>query len=162
MQLSTKAVKGGGMIIGSGMVRVPRRVAEGNQAVPGAERIERAKARFVNVGLKGASALIDAILMLESEEIVVGYFGFTLDREGLTRRPLDEGETEGERGMKIMRLPHPQWGNRRGTTTTIGDLVTLAEDPKLDNMPSEMQRILSQTFEEAALFLSKGSSQGEA
>ncbi|MDR3548526.1 MAG: hypothetical protein P4M11_09730 [Candidatus Pacebacteria bacterium] len=162
MEISTKAVKGGGMVIGSGMVSVPRKLAEENQVVPSAGRIERAKASCANAGLSGASILIDAIQMLETPEVVVGYFGFTLDKEGLTRKPLEEGETDGERGMKIMRLPHPQWGNRKGTATTIGDLVTLAESLKPDSLTLEQQTLLSQVFEEAAAFLSQGSSEGEA
>ena len=61
-----------------------------------------------------------------------------------------------------MRLPHPQWGSRNGTATPIGDLVTLAEDPKLDELPPEIKNFFSEALAEAAGFISRGSSEGEA
>ena len=67
MEISTKAVKGGGMIIGCGMVTVPRQLAEKHQAVPSIDRIEQAKVQFVSVGLAGAKALVEALQMLETE-----------------------------------------------------------------------------------------------
>jgi len=162
MDITVKDVEGGGMVSSSGVVSVPRQLAEKNQSVPSVERIEQAKARFISVGLNGVTALVEALQMLETEDVVIGYFGFTIDREGLTRKPLEEGETEGERGMKIMRLPHPQWGNRRGTATAVGDLVTLAEDSELGGLSLEQQKLLSEVFEETATFLSRGSSKGES
>jgi hypothetical protein len=162
VEIPKKSIKGGSMVVSSGMAIVPRKFAEENNAVPSAERIERAKLLCDTAGLRGARILIEAIQMLESPEVVVGYFGFTIDGEGLTRKPLEEGETAGERGMKIMRLPHPQWGNHEGTATAIGDLVTLAESLKPERLSPKHQALLSQIFEEAATFLSRGSSAGEA
>jgi hypothetical protein len=161
MEVSTKSVTGGDMIISSGMIMVPRKLAEEHTAIPSLERINWAKARFSEIELTGASLLIDALQMLETDQEVVGYFGFTIDKDGLTRKPLEEDESDGERGMKIMRLPHPQWGNRSGTATAIGDLVKLAKDLKPTSLTPEKISLVSQVFEEAATFLSRGSSESE-
>lgn len=162
MQVETRGVDGGGMVISCATILIPRALAESNSAVPSAERIELAKARFESAGMPGARFLIEALRILEDEESVVGYFGFTIDREGATRTPLAEGETEGERSIKIMRLPHPQWGNRSGTATAVDDLVVLSEDPKLASVPPEQAAILEQMFSEGAAFLARGSSEGES
>ncbi len=162
MEVALKEVEGTGKVVSCGIVPVPRSLAEKNGAVPDPGRVDQAKARFASAGLKGAASLIDAIQLLETERDVIGYFGFTFDREGLTKKPLEPGETQPERGMKIMGLPHPQWGNRSGTATAIGDLVTLAEDPKLERVLVEHLALLSEVFEEGALFLSKNSTEGRA
>jgi len=162
VEISTKGVEGEGVIISCAIVSLPRSVAEGNQAVPVSERIEQAKISFEKAGMGTAGNLIDAIRLLETPDAVIGYFGFTIDRDGLTRTPLQDGETMDERGMKIMRLPHPQWGHRTGIATAIGDLVTLAEDLTPDSLTPEQQVQLSEIFSAATAFLSKGSSEGSA
>lgn len=162
MQVKTKGVGGGGMIISCATVLVSRALAESNLAVPNGERIESARVRFEMVGMPGARLLIEAIQLLEDKDHVVGYFGFTIDRDGLTRTPLSEGETESERGMKIMRLPHPQWGHRSGRITVVGDLVTLAEQPMLASILPEKVLLLDRMFCEAATFFARGSSEGES
>lgn len=144
MEVETRAVKANGIVVGSGMVMVPRALAESKGAIPSAERVAQAKARFEAVGLSGARLLIEALQMLEKDDEVVGYFGFTVDRHGVTRTPLAEGESDAERLMKVMRLPHPEWGSRRGTATAIGDLVSLSEDPKLESALGENAAIVEQ------------------
>jgi hypothetical protein len=160
VRIKTKEVPGDGMVIGSGMVIVSRELAEANGCVPNQERIDGAKARFKLAGLHGARLLIETVQQREDAESVVGYYGFTLDRDSLTRTPLTEGETTSDRGMKIMCLPHPQWGNRFGTATVIGDLVSLSEDPKLSSLSSESASVLELMFSEGANFLARGSSEG--
>ena len=150
------------MIIGSGLVNVPRRIAQLHGAVPTRERIEAARARFETSGMSGVRALIDAVRMLENEQAVVGYFGFTVDIDGLTRKPLEEGESEGQRAMRIMVLPHPQWGHRTGKSTVLGDLVALSEHSMLEGIEPGNRALFSEIMGEAAAFLSRGSSEGEA
>lgn len=162
MEFEVKEVAGTGQVIGSGRTMVPRKLAGAHHAIPDADHIEQAKLRFDSVGLKGASLLIAALQMLEDQHHVVGYFGFTYDRDGLTRTPLSEGETRGERGMKIMNLPHPQWGQRSGARTAISDLVALSEDPNLESISPEQVAILEQMFTDGATFLTRGSSEGES
>ena len=165
MGVVTREVHGNGMVIGMGFLKIPWEVAEGKGSIPSKERVDQAKKTFVSIGIPGGSVLIDAVLMHEkSRETVAGYLGFTVDRERVTRKPLAENETHDERGMKIMSLPHPQFGHRSGSRTVIGDLVAMAESSvgnlKLKTVGAEDLATFSAMLEEAASFFSEGVSGG--
>lgn len=160
MHFNIRQVAGAGLAIGAGLVMVSRQIAESHQAVPSDERIERAKTRLHEIELDSVVTLIDIIHMLESEEAVVGYFGFTYDSHRITQTPLTEGETQDDRVIKILGLPHPQWGTRRGTRTVMGELVKLSEDADLVKLTSEEKVLFNQMINAGATFLAQGSSDG--
>ena len=162
MKFEMQPVESTGKIVSAATVHVSRSVAMRHNAVPDAEAIERAKTNFQEAGLLGVLPLIDLLASLETNEDVIGYFGFTFDRHNLTGTPLHEGETLEERGMKIMRLPHPQWGNRYGNATAIGDLVNLSQDSTLRNLNTEQRAVLNEAFSEGATFLAQSTSRGRS
>ncbi len=151
-----------GRVLSGATVLVPREKAASHGVVPEAQAIEQAKAQFLAAGINTMSALIDVIRSYESDQEVLGYFGFTFDRDNLTKTPLKEGETQLERGMKIMRLPHPQWGNRYGNATVLDDLVRLAADSTLGNLNAEQRAVLNEAFAEGATFLAQSTSKGRS
>ncbi len=162
MRFEFKQVESNGRVLGSATVRVPREIAASHGAVPEAQAIEQAKAQFLAAGISTAPALLDVIRSYETAQEVLGYFGFTFDRDNLTKTPLQDGETRQERGIKFMRLPHPQWGNRFGTATVLDDLVRLAADPILQSLDKEQRSFLNDVYAEGASYLALSTSEGRS
>lgn len=162
MPISVKEVDGKGVIVGAGIVSIPRERAERFSAVPTEASIEQARARYTSVEMEGVNTLIDVLLSLETDETVIGYLGFTIDKHGLLQTPLADGETDDERADKIMCLPHKEFGTQRGTSTAVSVLVALAEHTVLETKSHDERTLISQVFGEAAIMLSRGSSAGEA
>lgn len=162
MDVSIKAVSSEGLVVSIGVVPVPRALAEKHGAVPGEERIARAKSRLISLGMGGVNCLIEVLQSLETKETVIGYLGFTLDRERLLQKPSDETETENKRQDVAMQLSHHQLGTRHGTTTAMSVLVELSEHKKLETKSPEERARITRIFEEVGLMLSRGSANGEA
>ncbi|MBP9668942.1 MAG: hypothetical protein KBE09_01495 [Candidatus Pacebacteria bacterium] len=149
-------------VVSCARILVRREVAAKHGAVPSSADVDQAKAQFLKAELYGLASLIDAVRAVETAEDVLGYFGFTFDRDRLQSTPLQEGETMLDRGMKIMRLPHPQWGNRLGTATVLDELVHLAADPNLAMLSAEHRAVLNEATAEGAAFFSQATSSGSS
>lgn len=161
MDVNVRAVQGDSMIVGAGLIMVSRIIAERNNAIPDRARVEAAKQIFESHGVSGATSLLEVVQSLESEDRVVGYFGFTLDRHGITRRPPEE-QADGNHFMQVMCLPHPEFGSRRGKATVVSNLVEMAELPEFKVTSADQLQNLSDVLGQAAAFLSRGHTSGEA
>lgn len=162
MKIHLQAVAGASKVSSAGIVMVPRKKAESHGVVPGADAIGQTKERFRVNQIDAMITLIEAVQSCETSEAVLGYFGFTYDHHRLTSTPLEPGETQNERGMKILRLPHPQWGNRHGTATVLNDLVRLAAHPILTQLNDEQRALMNEAFSHGAMFLVRSTTEGSS